>query len=169
MFAWLQVGHLIGTFLWIGGLFTVYWLLRFHVHAPKEVHEKLTLIERAVALSMELAATLAIVCGVIMIFDRPGPNLFAAPGAGWFHIKLAVVVLGVLSVHGLLRARIKKLSVGKQTTVPQWIWSLLLVSLTVIVIMVRRGPIMFAPKVEPAKTPTTAPVGSLGSAATPNP
>ncbi|MBS1123717.1 MAG: hypothetical protein H6Q90_5945 [Deltaproteobacteria bacterium] len=161
MFQWLLAGHLIGLFLWIGGLTTVYWLLRFHAQAPKDAHEKLTLMERSVALSMELAATLAIGCGVAMIFKRPVegmPNLFATPGAGWFHIKLTVVVLGVLSVHGMLRARIKKFGQGNVAPVPNWLWSMLLVSVTAIIILVFRGPIMFAKSVDaPATTPAATP------------
>lgn len=147
MYEWLQVGHILGVILWIGGLFTVYWLLRFHTHAPKEVHEKLTLIERAVALSTDLAATLAMVCGIVLIFENPKAvttgNLLTVKGAGWLHIKLTVVVLGVIGVHGFLRARVGKYSRGQVTGIPQWIWSALLVAITTIVIMVFRGPKMF--------------------------
>jgi uncharacterized membrane protein len=145
MYLWLKVGHVIGLFLWIGGLFTVYWMLRFHAQAPKDAHEKLTLIERAVALSTDLAATLAIGCGIGLIFENEfRQNLLTMPNAGWLHIKLTVVVLGVLPVHGMLRAKIKRFGLGKVAPVPQWLWSLLLVAITAIVILVFRGPLMFA-------------------------
>jgi uncharacterized membrane protein len=55
---------------------------------------------------------------------------------GWLHAKLAVVVLGVLPVHGMMRARVKKFSRGELPAVPQWQWSLLLVSVTAIIILV---------------------------------
>jgi uncharacterized membrane protein len=149
MYAWLLTGHLIGVFLWIGGLFSTYWLLRIHAQAPKDVHEKLTLMERSLALAMDLAATLAIGCGLAMALSKGGTHptttLFAAPGAGWFHIKLALVVLGILPVHGIIRGRIGKFGRGQVTGIPQWLWSLLLVAIVAIVIMVIRGPIMFAP------------------------
>ncbi len=148
-YLWLKTGHLIGVVLWMGGLFAVYWLLRLHAQAPKDVHEKLTLMERSLALAMDLAATLAIVCGLGMAFtkggDHPTSNLFVAPGAAWFHIKLTIVVLGVLSTHGMIRARIAKFARGQTPSVPQWIWSVLLLSIVAIVILVFRGPIMFAP------------------------
>jgi uncharacterized membrane protein len=164
-YAWVKAGHLIGVFLWIGGLFAVYWMLRFHAGAPKEIHEKLTLLERSLALMMDLAATLAIGCGVAMIFGQT-PNFLAQPHHGWFHIKLTVVVLGVLSVHGMLRARIKKFGMGKISPVPQWQWTVLIVSvMTIFILLTRvRYSMEFAPpkapaETAPAPTPTPPPPG----------
>jgi uncharacterized membrane protein len=133
--AWLKAGHFIGVFLWVGGLISVYWLLRLHAHAPKAMHEKLTLMERSLAMMMDLAATLAIGTGLVSAIEQ---GKFTAPGSGWFHIKLTVVVLGILSVHGMLRARIKKFGMGKISEVPQWQWTLLLVSIMAILILVTR-------------------------------
>ncbi len=129
--------HLIGVVLWVSGLTTIYWMLRFHDHAPKEVHEKLTLMERAMAMSTDIAAAVAIGCGIAMAvvhgYDHPTSSLFTAPKAGWFHLKLAVVVLGILSVHGILRARIKRYSRGQLKPVPTWAWSLLLGSIAIVI------------------------------------
>jgi uncharacterized membrane protein len=141
---WLKAGHLIALFLWVGGLFAIYWMLRLHAHAPKDAHEKLTLMERSIALATDIASAVAIGTGISMLFQPHGFYL-GLPGAGWLHIKLAIVVLGVLPVHGMLRARIKKFGMGQITPVPQWLWSLFLASITVIVILVIRGPMMFAP------------------------
>jgi uncharacterized membrane protein len=140
--SWLRAGHFIGLFVWIGGMFTVYWMLRFHAHAPKAVHEKLVLSERSLALMMDLGSALAIGCGIAMIF-RTKPNLLAQPGGGWLHIKLTVVVLGLLSVHGMLRARIKKFSQGNVSAVPGWQWSVLLGSMTAVILLVTQGPRWF--------------------------
>jgi len=145
---WLLAGHVISLFLWVGGLFAIYWMLRLHAHAPTDTHEKLTLMERSIALSADIAATVAIATGLVMALSHnrmhPTTTLFAAKGAGWFHIKLAVVVLGVLPVHGILRGKIKKFGMGKIAPVPQWLWSLFLASITVIVILVFRGWTIFA-------------------------
>jgi uncharacterized membrane protein len=141
---WILTGHLIGVFFWIGTMFATYWLLRVHAHAPQDVRDQLTLMERSLALTMDLAATVAIGCGIALIFYRPGPNLFAAPHSGWFHIKLTVVVLGVLPVHGFVRAKIKRFSQNKVVPVPQWPWSLLLVAIAAIVFLVKRGPLLFS-------------------------
>jgi uncharacterized membrane protein len=136
-YAWVKSGHLIGVLLWIGGLFAVYWLLRMHSHAPKAMHEKFTLMERSLALMMDLGAALAIGCGIAMIFGQT-PNFLVQPHHGWFHIKLTVVVLGVLSVHGLVRGKIAKFGRGQISPVPAWAWTLLLASVMAILILVYR-------------------------------
>ena len=139
---WLRTGHFIGMFVWIGGMFAVYWMLRFHAHAPKEAHEKLVLAERSLALMMDLGAALAIGCGLGMAFGQT-PTVFTRPGGGWFHIKLTVVVLGLLPVHGMLRARIKKFGQGQLSSVPGWQWSVLLASITAIALLATQGPRWF--------------------------
>jgi len=139
VYVWLLSGHLIGDFLWVGSMFAVYWLLRLHTHAPKEAHEKLVLMERSMALMMDIAAALAIGCGIGLIFKRPTPafsTIFAEGHAGWFHIKLTVVVLGLLSMHGMLRAKVKKFSRGETPSVPQWQWTVMLSSVVAIVVLV---------------------------------
>lgn len=140
VYLWVLPAHLIGLFLWLGGLFTVYWLLRLHSNAPPEMREKLVLMERSLAMMMDIAAALAIGTGIALAVDHPMGNLFTLPKQGWLHAKLAIVVLGILSVHGMTRARIKKFSQGKISDVPQWQWSLLLVSIVAIVILVERRP-----------------------------
>ena len=141
---WVRAAHLIGVFLWVGGLFSTYWLLRIHAHAPKDVHEKLTLMERSLALMMDIAATLAIAAGLWMALSKdythPTSNLFSFPHSGWFHTKLAIVVLGILPVHGIVRGKIAKFSRGESPSVPQWAWSLLLAALCAIVILVVKKP-----------------------------
>jgi uncharacterized membrane protein len=141
-YLWLKAAHLIGLFVWIGGLFAVYWLLRFHAHAPKEAHEKLTLMERSLALMMDIGAGLAIGAGIAMAVGFNSQMQYFKQG--WFHIKLTVAVLGVLPVHGIIRARIKKYATGAFKPIPHWMWTMLLLAIVIIVIMVFRGPLIFA-------------------------
>ena len=140
VYAWLLAAHLIGVFFWIGGLMTVFWLLRIHTQTPPNIHEKLVLMERAIAMMMDLAATLAIGCGLAMAI---GAKIFSDKHGGWLHIKLAVVVLGILSVHGIVRARVAKFSRGEMTPAPTWAWSLLVGSLVAILIIVTRVKLAF--------------------------
>jgi len=145
---WLRAGHLIGVVLWIAGLVSVYWMLRVHAHAPKDAHEKLTLMERSLAMSMDLAATLAMGTGLtIAIWD----HRFSAPGAGYLHIKLTVVLVGILSVHGMIRARIKKFGLGQISPPPGWQWSLLLASVASIMILVTVVKQAMIPKPPPVE------------------
>jgi uncharacterized membrane protein len=137
VYDWLKSGHLIGDFIWVGSMFAVYWLLRLHTHAPKEAHEKLVLMERSMALMMDVASALAIGTGIALIIYRPGEGtIFAEKPAGWFHIKLTIVVLGMLSMHGMLRAKVKKFSSGQVPTIPQWQWTIILSSVVAILIVV---------------------------------
>ncbi len=135
--SWLLAAHLIGLFIWLGGLFTSYWLIRLHVHAPADMREKLTLMERSIAMMMDIGATLAIVGGLVMAIRG---HYFGVPNGKWLHAKLTIVVLGILPVHGLVRARIGKLSRGQTPTVPAWPWSVLLAAIVAIVILVVRKP-----------------------------
>ena len=143
MLQWLLTAHLIGVIFWLGCLFAVYWMLRIHAHAPKDVLDKLTLMERSLALTMDLAAALAIGTGLAMAIRHDGTHqtstLFTAPHAGWFHIKLLIVVVGILPVHGMVRGKIGKFSRGVISNVPQWMWSLLLAAIVAIVVLVMYG------------------------------
>jgi uncharacterized membrane protein len=138
-YPWLLAAHLIAIVLWVSAITTIYWFLRMHDHAPKEMREKLTLMERSLGLSADIALTVAIGCGLAMAFGGPDHagtwNWFTAPNnRGWLHIKLTVVVLAMLSVHGILRGRIKKFGQGKIAPVPPWLWTLFLAGLTVAII-----------------------------------
>ena len=139
---WVLTGHVLGVILWVGSMFATYWMLRVHSHAPKDVTEQLTLMERSLAMTMDIAATLAIGTGIFLIINpvEYDTTIFAAPKSGWFHVKLTVVVLGILPVHGMIRAKIKKFQQGKITPVPQWLWSLLLAAIAAIVILVIKRP-----------------------------
>ena len=133
-FNWVLAAHLLAVMFWIGGMFAVYWLLRIHAHAPKDVHDQLTLMERSLALMMDIAATVAIGCGIAMIVWPV--NLFKVHPSGWLHLKLTAVVLGILPVHGMLRAKIKRFGNGQLSPIPQWQWSLLLAAIATAVIAV---------------------------------
>jgi uncharacterized membrane protein len=119
-----MTAHVLGMVLWISGLTAIYWMLRFHDHAPKSAHEQLTLQERALALATDIAATVTIGCGIAMAVSPV--NLFSTPGNGWLHVKLTAIVLLILPVHGILRGRIKKYSQGILKPAPTWLWSMLL-------------------------------------------
>ena len=59
-----MTAHLIGVVLWVGGLFGDRTGCSGSTRTrPKTSHEKLTLMERSLALTMDIAATLAIGCG----------------------------------------------------------------------------------------------------------
>ncbi|HEY3803769.1 MAG TPA: CopD family protein [Kofleriaceae bacterium] len=136
--SWLMAGHIIGILLWVGGLMSVYWIQRVQSHAPNDARDQLTAMQRSLALMTDLAAALAIGCGIAMIVSPA--NMLTMPHMGWLHTKLTLVVIGILPVHGMIRARVKKFSRGENPAVPQWQWSLLLAAVVAIVILVVMRP-----------------------------
>jgi putative membrane protein len=132
MFLWVRAAHLISVVLWIGGLSTLYWLLRLHDQAPKEMRERLTLMERSLAMSTEISSLVAIGCGLAMALSPI--NQFTHGGA-WLHIKLTVVVLAILSVQGIMRGRVKKFAQGQIKPLPSWMWTLMLSGVAVAIIL----------------------------------
>jgi uncharacterized membrane protein len=136
--SWILAAHLIGVLLWIGGLMSIYWIQRVEAGAPKDGRDQLTAMQRSLAIMMDLAAALAIGSGIAMIVDPA--NMLTMPNMGWLHTKLTLVVLGILPVHGMIRARVKKFSRGENPNVPQWQWSLLLAAVCGIVILVVKRP-----------------------------
>jgi uncharacterized membrane protein len=160
VYDWLKAGHLIGDFIWVGAMFAVYWLLRFHTHAPKDSHEKLILMERSMALMMDIASALAIGTGIALIVYRQGDGtIFSEKPAGWFHIKLTIIVLGLLAMHGMLRAKVAKFSRGETPSVPQWQWTVILSSVVavLIVVFVVRNAMTRGAVEEAAKKATASP------------
>ena len=119
-----KAAHVIAIVLWVSGLSTIFWMLRFHDHAPKDVRDKLTLMERSIALTTDITALLAIGSGLALSLSPV--NLWTLPNEHWLHVKVTAVVLGILSTHGMLRARIKRYSRGDLKPVPMWVWSLFL-------------------------------------------
>ena len=68
------------------------------------------------------------------------------PDAAFFDLLRDKEVLGVLPVHGIVRGRIGKFGRGQVSSVPEWLWGLLLLSIVAIVVLVFRGPMLFAPR-----------------------
>jgi uncharacterized membrane protein len=81
-------------------------------------------LARRLALVMDLGATLAIAMGLWRAL-KVVPTEFA--NGGWLHMKLTAVVVCILSVHGLARARLGRLRRGEAAIVPAWAWAVLAV------------------------------------------
>jgi putative membrane protein len=153
LYSLVMTAHVLGMVLWISGLTAIYWMLRFHDHAPKSSHEQLTLQERALALATDIAATVTIGCGLAMAFSPV--NQFAGQGP-WLHVKLTAVVLLILPVHGILRGRIKKYSQGELKPAPTWLWSMLLGGVAIAIFCVTTKLHVFG-AYDTTATPASAP------------
>ena len=127
-YAWVLVGHVFGFVVWIGGLLTCISLLHVHPRVEESHRAALTRTEKSIAMLMDMGATLAIACGLLLALD--GPQNEFGHGA-WLHIKLTAVVLGILSAHGMVRAKVGKFARGEIKPLPRWLPMLVLAAAAV--------------------------------------
>jgi uncharacterized membrane protein len=107
---WLRVGHVIGFVLWIGGLVSVLQLLRVHGAVEGAARDVLGRHERRMAIVMDLGATLTMVCGFVTALG--GTTNYFTTGA-WLHIKLTLVAVFILGLHGWARVQVKRFRKGQ--------------------------------------------------------
>jgi uncharacterized membrane protein len=121
-YAWVHLAHIIGFVLWVAGLVAVAALLRVHEGADAASRPGVLSAARSTAVIMEIGSALAIVIGLYLAFKSPlWPNT-AFKSGGWLHVKLVIVVLGLLVPHGIMRAKMAKLRKGAKTKpLPTWV------------------------------------------------
>lgn len=124
--SWVLAAHILGFVLWIGGLCGLTLLLS---STPGQV--ALARGGKRIAMVADLGATLAIAAGVVMIAGiKPSPMT-----QGWMHIKLALVVVGMLGIHGFARVKLKRAQSAEGATVsPLWSAALIAVAAAIIVL-----------------------------------
>jgi uncharacterized membrane protein len=130
---WVNALHIVGVILWVASLTSVLALLSVHGKVDGVARDTLTRAERSMALLMDLGATIAIGFGLYRALGGPPPSPFK--DGPWLHIKLTVVVLGVLSVHGLVRAKIKAFREGRVRPLPPVVWIVFLAAVTAAAIL----------------------------------
>jgi uncharacterized membrane protein len=128
--AWVRVAHVFGFVVWIGGMLACMSLLHVHTLVEGAARDALTKFEKGVAILMDAGATLAIAAGLTMAFEET-PIAFKT--GAWLHVKLTVVVLGILSAHGMVRAKIKKFSKGDVVPMPRWMFTAVLAAVAIVV------------------------------------
>lgn len=134
---WLRVGHVLGFVLWIGGMITVLQLLRVHSHVEGAARDVLARHERKMALVMDLGATLAMATGFVTALA--GTVNYFKTGA-WLHIKLTIVALVVIGVHGWTRAQVGRFRKGQVRPVPAAImWIVLAAAAAIILLGAHKG------------------------------
>ena len=127
---WITAVHVVGFLLWTGGLMSCMQFLRVHHAAGVDSREALQGTERRVALSMDIGATLAIAAGLILALGRT-PSAFKE--GGWLHLKLTLVVIGLLVLHGYVRVKIKKFRNGDVVALPGFLYPLTVAVIVAIV------------------------------------
>lgn len=131
-YRWLVALHLTGVFLWIGPLLSILNALNVHGKADTGAHAALTAIEKRAARVMDLGAALAMGAGFYMAFGVT-PSAFKT--GAWLHIKLTLVVVVILGLHGLVRVKIKKFSRGEVKPLPGFFIPIALIGSIAIIIL----------------------------------
>jgi putative membrane protein len=130
LYSWMKVLHVVGFVLWIAGLWAGIWLLKAHTSVDASSRPALVGAERKVGASMDAGATFAMVAGLVLAFAGP---INAFKTGGWLHVKLTLVVLAVLGIHGMVRVRMRKFRNGDLTALPGWVVPVLLVAVVAII------------------------------------
>ena len=109
-YAWLKAGHIIFVIFWIAGLFMLPRFFVYHQEAAPESPEAALWVERErrllrIILNPSMVVVWAL--GIALAFTvEPWSQ-------GWFHAKLALVLL-LSGYHGWLAGYAKKLSRGER-------------------------------------------------------
>ena len=132
-FRWVLAAHVLGVVGWAGGLVACLRLLSAHAGGAGRAAVDTA---RSTALAMDISATLAIATGVTMLVGVT-PSAMQEP---WMHAKLTVVVLGLLSMHGMVRARIKKARSGEAKPLAGFAMPVVVIAVAVIIALAVAQP-----------------------------
>src|SRR5947209_8415530 len=94
--------HVVGFIVWLGNLYAIAVTLVARDASPEEaIKKRLGDLARTHGLTADIGATLAIASGLWLIAGAPTFYLHQP----WLHMKLTLVALGILGLHGFLRVK----------------------------------------------------------------
>lgn len=108
LYLWVKAFHVLGITLWISGLLTALHLLTAASKEPAQTPEEFQRREGSIGRFLDAGSGLAIVTGLWMLLSVPS----ILTGAGFMHAKLTLV-LGLLGLHGYVRAQLKRFRTGR--------------------------------------------------------
>src|SRR6185503_17721714 len=106
-YLWIKLIHFVGFIIWVGSMFGLIHMLRASAGSSEDGRRMLVLLTQRAGRAMDIGATLAIAAGVILLIKSPAKPLQQP----YFHVKLALAV-GLIGLHGFVRARAGKLAKG---------------------------------------------------------
>src|SRR5438067_661310 len=126
--------HVVGFVFWIAGLFAIAVALVERDAQPDDgTKTRFGAFARKLGLTADLGATVAIAGGIWLILIAPSYYLHQP----WMHIKLTIVVVGLLGLHGFLRARAKRAAQAQAGAFPKAVMALTaLVTIAIIALAV---------------------------------
>ena len=136
---WVLVAHVFGFVMWVGSLIGALHVLGAHSVADGG-HKAFEDLEKSLGIAADVGATLTIASGLYLALGGP-LNFFVkndVDGA-FMHVKVTLVALGLLGLHGFVRVKIKKFRNGKVAPIPKALFPvLMLVVLSIIILILVR-------------------------------
>ena len=114
---WFKAAHVFGFVLWSGMLIALSIVLRAQARADEAGRPALVGAARSLAMLMDIGATVAIACGVIMLVSSPA--VVSPLKQPYFHIKLTAAVV-ILAAHVALRIMTGRSRRGRPSWPPVW-------------------------------------------------
>ena len=142
-YLWLKAGHIVFVVFWMAGLFMLpRQMIYVHPSAAGSEEEALWVKRMGLLRKIILTPSLIVVWVLGLLMSIQLGLLDGAPGLGWLHAKIFVVVL-LTGFHGYLVAQSKRIAKGerplseKQLRMLGELPGLLLVIIVILVVVVR--------------------------------
>ena len=134
-YVYLRALHIFGALAWAGSLIGISYVLRQHAKAAEAARPDFVELERGMAMAMDIFATIAIGCGAYLIIS----NTPIMKSGGWIHAKLTLVVI-LIGMHGVQRARVAKYKRGEIKPNPSWVTPVVELTILAIIILAAARP-----------------------------
>jgi putative membrane protein len=129
------VVHIIGFAMWVGSIFSGIHVLKAHAEAGAAAGKMFEKLEKGFGIPMDIGATFTIVCGLLLLFVRPGGMALMKAG-GFMHAKLLLVAFLIVA-HVIVRKKLGQFRRGDDLTpAPGWVFSVVNVCAWAIVILI---------------------------------
>lgn len=142
-YLWLKAGHIIFVVFWMAGLFMLpRQMIYTHSSAPGSEEEALWAKRMGLLRKVILTPSVIVVWGLGLLMAVELGLFEGAPGLGWLHAKL-LMVIALTGYHGFMVAQSKKFASGerplseKQLRMLGEVPGLLLVVIVILVVVVR--------------------------------
>jgi len=120
-FNWVRTAHVFGFVTWVGSMLGCALALRQAASADVTARTALAALAKRLAIAMDGGAAITIVAGLALIHGlaAAGANPLTLP---WMHVKLTLVVVGLIGSHVLLRMRVKAYQRGEPKPLPAFLF-----------------------------------------------
>lgn len=127
--------HVFGALIWFGGTMTALHVILNHARATPGERGSFQAMEGGIGRIMDIGATLSLVTGIAMLVGDVSRPLLKM---GFMHTKLTLVLV-LLGLHGVVRARLAKYRRGEVNPLGAWVMpAVVLVFLGVVVLIETR-------------------------------